>query len=158
MIKVLFVCLGNICRSPTAHAVFRNLVELRGLSSEIETDSAGTIGYHVGAEPDLRSQATAMQRGIDMIDLQARKVSLEDFAQFDYVLAMDMQNLHDLQNMQPANSSARVSLLLDHSGQWRGQEVPDPYYGGAGGFDDVFDRVEDGCLGLLELICQQWEI
>jgi len=154
-IRVLFVCMGNICRSPTAHGVFRGLVELQGLASEIDVDSAGTIGYHIGAQPDHRSQATAMQRGIDISDLQARKVVIEDFSRFDYILAMDQANLHELLSTQPHGSRASVSLLLQYSEQWRGQEVPDPYYGGEKGFDDVFDRVEDGCVGLLEFIARQ---
>lgn len=158
MIKVLFVCLGNICRSPTAHGVFRNLVELQGLSWQIEVDSAGTAGYHIGIGPDPRSQAVAMQRGIDISDLQARQVSGEDFERYDYILAMDRDNLRDLLQLQPSHSKARLGLLLEHSERWRGREVPDPYYGGDRGFDDVFDMLEDGCTGLLELICTEREI
>lgn len=149
MIKVLFVCMGNICRSPTAHGVFEQMIREQELEGDIYVDSAGTIGFHVGAPPDPRSQQTALSRGVDLSSQQSRKVTASDFEEFDYILAMDSANMGDLESFRPANSSAQLSLLLDYSRHWKGQEVPDPYYGGPRGFEDVFERVEDGCRGLL---------
>ncbi|EKF75218.1 protein tyrosine phosphatase [Alcanivorax hongdengensis A-11-3] len=147
-VSVLFVCLGNICRSPTAEVVFREQLRRAGLDSEIELDSAGTGDWHIGRAPDPRTQAAAARRGYDMSDLRARQVSPADFHRYDLILAMDNANLADLEAMQPDQGRASLGRFLDygHSGV---QEVPDPYYGGEDGFDTVLDLIEDGAAGLL---------
>ncbi len=152
VIRTLFVCLGNICRSPTAEAVFRDQVKKAGYDSRIETDSAGTIGYHEGLPPDNRAQATARGRGIDMSDLRGRKVVAQDFESFDYVLAMDNENFADLKRICPAGREGRLRMFLDFAAERTEREVPDPYYGGDRGFDHVFDLVTDASLGLLSHI------
>ncbi len=149
-VKVLFVCMGNICRSPTAEGVFRKLVEDAGLSERIEIDSAGTHAYHVDEPPDSRAQETALRRGIRMADLRARRTKPEDFEQFDYILAMDQDNFHSLSNICPPGHERRLSLLLDYAPDIGTREVPDPYYGGASGFERVFDMVEAAADGLLQ--------
>jgi protein-tyrosine phosphatase len=153
-VKVLFVCMGNICRSPTAHGVFRRLVEEAGLHEHIEIDSAGTHAYHVGEPPDTRAQETARRRGIDLSDLRARRAAPEDFLEYDYVLAMDQENYHALSAICPEGRDLekRLTLLMDYAPGARLREVPDPYYGGAGGFESVFDMVEEAAQGLLESI------
>jgi len=153
-VSVLFVCMGNICRSPTAHAVFRQQVFEAGLTDQFEIDSAGTHAYHIGNLPDARAMATAHQRGIAMDDLRAREVSAEDFGQFDYILAMDADNLRLLQASCPKDKAQRLSLMLDWATGW-GEEVPDPYYGGDSGFEQVFDMLTDACRGLLHYITSQ---
>ena len=150
-VRVLFVCMGNICRSPTAHAVFRQQVFEAGLSDQIEIDSAGTHGYHIGNPPDARATATARQRGIEMSDLNARQVSAADFTQFDYIVAMDHDNLRLLKASCPQGEQQRLSLMLDWTTGW-GDEVPDPYYGGDSGFEHVFDMLTDACGSLLAAI------
>lgn len=152
VIKVLFVCMGNICRSPTAESVFRRLVQAAGLESKILIDSAGTHDYHVGQCPDKRAQRAAQQRGYFMEDLRGRQVSAQDFQKFDYVLAMDMENLGYLQRICPKPHAHKVDLLMSFSKRFQEREVPDPYYGGAEGFETVLDMVEDACRGLLEKI------
>ena len=154
-IKVLFVCMGNICRSPTAEGVFRNLVREEGLDEHIVTDSAGTHAYHVGEPPDRRAQATAVQRGIDLSDLRARKAVAADFEEFDYVLAMDRDNHGMLQMICPQGYEDRLSLFLEFAPHLSYKEVPDPYYGGDKGFENVFDMVEAASRGLLEDIRQR---
>lgn len=151
-ISVLFVCMGNICRSPTAQGVFRALVEGEGLEQRIQTDSAGTIAYHVGEPPDRRARETADKRGIDLNDLRARKVVAEDFERFDYVLAMDEDNYRDLLEICPPGMEERLHLFMDFAPQLAEKEVPDPYYGGVAGFDRVFNLVEDASRGLLDHI------
>ncbi len=155
MVKVLFVCMGNICRSPTAHGVFRELVRQEGLEDAIQIDSAGTHAYHVGNPPDQRAQATARNRGIDLSDLRARQVNPEDFERFDYVLAMDEENLAILRELCPPGREERLRLFLDFAPQRPEREVPDPYYGGPQGFEHVFDLVEEAARGLLEDIRQR---
>ncbi len=155
MVKVLFVCMGNICRSPTAHGVFRELVRREGLEDAIQIDSAGTHAYHVGNPPDQRAQATARNRGIDLSDLRARQVTPEDFERFDYVLAMDEENLAILRELCPPGREDRLRLFLDFAPQRPEREVPDPYYGGPQGFEHVFDLVEEAARGLLEDIRQR---
>jgi len=150
-ISVLFVCLGNICRSPTAHGVFENLVKEHGHDEMIRIDSAGTGSWHIGAPPDERSAAVALQRGYDLSHIRARKVTSEDFNQFDYILAMDYQNLSDLSGMRPSGYQGHLSLFLDFA-QAAESEVPDPYYGGPKGFDHVLDLVEQASDGLLKHI------
>ncbi len=150
-VKVLFVCLGNICRSPTAEGVFRQVVEDNGLSHVIKTDSAGTAAYHVGEGPDERSQLAAKKRGYLISDLKARQVSDDDFFEFDYILAADFQNLKDLQDRQKLNldGKARLGLFLDYLDEDSEQEIPDPYYGGAKGFEHVLDLCEKASESLL---------
>jgi protein-tyrosine phosphatase len=148
-LSVLFVCLGNICRSPTAEGVFTRLLQREGLRDRVHVDSAGTHAYHVGKRPDERACAAALRRGIVLDALRARAVALDDFERFDYVLAMDRQNLLDLQTMCPTGREDRLRLFLEFGRQSRIREVPDPYYGGAHGFDRVLDLIEDAASGLL---------
>ena len=151
-VKVLFVCMGNICRSPTAEGVFRGLVEEIGLSHLIGTDSAGTHSYHVGGEPDSRAQAVALTKGYDLSDLRARKFVAEDFIEFDYLIAMDDDNFTGMDKLRPDNATGSLHLFLEFAHNTNEKEVPDPYYGGPKGFDRVFDMVEDASKGLLEHI------
>lgn len=148
-VRVLFVCMGNICRSPTAHGVFRDLVRNEGLEDRIEIDSAGTHGYHIGAPPDGRAQATAKSRGFDLSDLRARKAITQDFEEFHYILAMDEDNYQGLKAIAPADASGRLQLFLDYAPDAGLREVPDPYYGGQQGFEQVFDLVTEASEGLL---------
>ncbi len=147
---VLFVCLGNICRSPTAEAVFRRkLAELPQLEALLKVDSAGTAAYHVGNPPDRRSTAVAARRGYDLSSLRARAVTPDDFDQYDYVLAMDQQNLFNLQAVCPSRFDGHLSLFLDFAGKGNA-EVPDPYYtSGDSGFEEVLDLVEAASDGLI---------
>jgi protein-tyrosine phosphatase len=154
-VSVVFVCMGNICRSPTAEAVFRHYVESAGLSEHILIDSAGTHDYHIGDKPDSRAQRAAQQRGYDMSKLRGRQVAEDDFRRFDYVLAMDRANLAILQRITPPDSATRARLFLEYARHHNEREVPDPYYGGAAGFERVLDRVEDAAQGLLEEIRQR---
>ena len=149
---VLFVCTGNICRSPTAEGVFRHLAARRGVLDRLRVDSAGTHDYHVGEPPDARSVAHAARRGYDLAPLRARQVSRADFHEFGRILAMDRGHLRQLQAIAPAGSPARLAMFLDHSAAWRGLDVPDPYYGGARGFEEVLDMVEEAAARLLEEI------
>lgn len=150
---VLFCCLGNICRSPTAHGVFQQLVDERGLAEIIEVDSCGTGGWHVGEGPDARATAEAKTRGYDLSPLRARQVHEGDFDRFDYIIAMDRANLRDLEAMAPADYPGHLGLFLPFAALDE-DEVPDPYYGGAGGFADVLDLVEAASAALLEEICR----
>ena len=152
MVKVLFVCTGNICRSPTAEGVFRTLVARHGLECEIGTDSAGTHDYHVGEAPDSRSCAAARARGVVLDDLRARQVTRADFAAFDLVLAMDRGHYAQLARLCPPGSEGRLHLFLDFAPQLGVRDVPDPYYGGGDGFERVLDLIEAGCEGLLQHI------
>lgn len=156
-VNVLFVCLGNICRSPTAHGVFQQLINHHQLQHAIQVDSAGTGDWHIGRAPDQRSAATALRRGYDLSVLRARQVSPDDFVHFNYILAMDAQNLSDLQRMRPANFRGELELFL-HYGKSDLREVPDPYYGGADGFEQVLDLVEEAAQGLLETIAHQYQL
>lgn len=152
-IRTLFVCMGNICRSPTAEGVFRAVVREAGLESTIETDSCGTISFHAGSPPDPRARSAAKQRGIDLSDLRARQLRPDDFERFDYVLAMDAENLRYLEDHCADRYRDRVRLFLDFAGTSVDEfEVPDPYYGGEDGFEHVLDLVEAGARGLLEHI------
>ena len=149
-IKVLFVCMGNICRSPTAEAVFRDYVERAGLSNAIQIDSAGTHDYHIGEAPDTRTQHAARQRGYDLSLLRGRQVEVADFSDFDYLLAMDEGNLAILQRLRPQEATSYLGLFLEFARHHRECEVPDPYYGGADGFERVLDMVEDAAEGFLQ--------
>jgi len=148
-VSVVFVCMGNICRSPTAEGVFRHLVRQEGLDHWITTDSAGTHAYHVGEPPDRRAQQTARNRGIELNDLRARKAITEDFHEFDYVLAMDDDNYQLLEQICPPGLGDKLRLFLDFSDEFSETQVPDPYYGGDQGFEHVFDLVESASRGLL---------
>ena len=151
-VSVLFVCLGNICRSPTAEAVFRERVIAAGLEEKIRIDSAGTGDWHIGRAPDPRTREAAARRGYQMDSLRARQVSPQDFYEFDVVLAMDNANLSDLQAMQPADVTVTLGRFLDYASGAAVSEVPDPYYGGEDGFDRVLDLIEGGADGLLDAL------
>ena len=154
MVGVLFVCTGNICRSPTAEGVFRGLVRNAGLDQKVWTDSAGTQGWHVGNPPDSRSQAAAAIRGFELADLRARRVRTEDFIQFDYVVAMDDDHRETLLSMAPSDAQERVRMMLEFAPHLGLRDVPDPYYGGADGFEQVLDMIEAASAGLLGHIRQ----
>lgn len=149
MKRVLFVCLGNICRSPTAEGVFQQAVVRAGLDDRVTIDSCGVGDWHVEKAPDPRSQAAARQRGIEIGHLRARQLKASDFHEFDYVLGMDRENLAAMRALQPANSQAQVGLLLDYAGLPQ-SDVPDPYYGGDDGFEQVLDLIERASQGLLD--------
>jgi protein-tyrosine phosphatase len=148
--KILFVCLGNICRSPTAEVVFRQIVAREAPDLSIEIDSAGTAAYHVGSPPDTRTREAALRRGYDMSRLRARVVESQDFARFDLILAMDRQNLEALRRRAPAAVLDRIRLFLEFAPDADAAEVPDPYYGSANGFEEVLDLVEAAARGLLQ--------
>jgi len=148
-VKILFVCLGNICRSPTAEGIFQRLVDNSGLAKRIQIDSAGTANWHQGRAPDPRTVAAAKRRNIDLSVLRARVVKASDFNEFDYVLAMDKNNLADLQLLKPADYAGHLGLFLAFGSQSTYLEVPDPYHGGNEGFELVLDLVEDAAAGLL---------
>ncbi len=151
-VKVLFVCLGNICRSPTAEGVFRKLVNEAGLAESISVDSAGTANWHQGRAPDARTIAAAKKRNIDLSPLRARQLQKSDFIEFDYILGMDAVNLADINAMKPAGYKGYTGLLLAFGAQKSYREVPDPYHGGAEGFELVLDLVDDAAKGLLNKI------
>ena len=145
------MCMGNICRSPTAEGVFRHFVNEAGLDAQIQIDSAGTHAYHSGEPADRRARAAAERRGMSLDGIQARRVSRSDFEQFDHILAMDEDNLARLQSEAPAEHAHKVRLFLEFSSSSE-TEVPDPYYGGTAGFERVLDLVEDASRGLLETL------
>lgn len=153
--RILFVCMGNICRSPTAEGMFRHVAaQVAGLNFQI--DSAGTHDYHVGESPDKRAIAAAKQRGIDLSGLSARTIELDDFERFDLILAMDRENLSSLQRRAPAHALTRIKLMMDFAPDAYTREVPDPYYGGSSGFEEVLDLLEQASNGLLaELLKSQ---
>ena len=156
-VKVLFVCMGNICRSPTAHGVFQSFVDQNDLGESILVDSAGTHSYHTGNPPDLRSQSVAKERGVDLSKLRARRFVPEDFIEFDYIVAMDNSNRSTMLAIKPDESNAQLNLMLDFSSQYQQEEVPDPYFG-EDGFDLVFDMISDAAEGMLQQIRDQREI
>lgn len=157
-IRVLFVCLGNICRSPLAESVFRHLVMRAGVEDRFEIDSAGTSGYHIGDAPDSRTVAAARGRGVEVIG-RARQLTADDLEEFDYVLAMDASNLSIVKRIaERAGASAKVHLLREWDPEGAGGDVPDPYYGGERGFEDVHDIVERSCSTLLEHLLAQAEV
>jgi protein-tyrosine phosphatase len=154
MVRVLFVCLGNICRSPTAEGVFRQVVRQASLADYIDIDSAGTHAYHIGDPPDRRAQAAAARRGVDLSGLRGRQATPRDIEEFDYVLAMDRENLQNLQAICPSGLETKLRLFLEFAGERVEREVPDPYFGGESGFDRVLDMIEDAAQGLLAHIRQ----
>ena len=147
--RILFVCMGNICRSPTAEAVFRKVVKEQGGGFDVQVDSAGTHAYHVGEPPDSRAIEAARRRGVAMEHLRARVVTREDFLRFDLLLAMDEENAAHLARLAPAGHGDRVRLFMDYATESGRRDVPDPYYGGATGFEEVLDLVEEAARGLL---------
>jgi protein-tyrosine phosphatase len=147
--RILMVCTGNICRSPTAEGVVRGIAAARDMAAAIEVDSAGTQGYHVGDPPDERSQLAARKRGYEISGLRARRVSPDDFQRFDLILAMDREHLAILEQSRPRNARCRVGLFLDYARNFDVSEVPDPYYGGPAGFEHVLDLIEDAAAGLI---------
>jgi len=151
-VRILCVCMGNICRSPTAHGVFEALVERENLNTMIHVDSAGTHAYHVGEPPDKRAQETARKKGFDLSGLRARQAVARDFHEFDLVVAMDQDNYHSLYSICPEGMEDQIHLLMDYAPEFKTREVPDPYYGGTAGFERVFDMVEAAASGLLEEI------
>lgn len=148
--RVLFVCMGNVCRSPTAEAVFRRKIELAGLADLVDCTSAGTHDFNLGAAPDGRARAVALKRGYDMSRLRGRQVSAEDFARYDLILAMDRQNFDALAERCPPARLERLKLLMAFARRHEASEIPDPYYSTAKGFELVLDMIEDACEGLLE--------
>ena len=154
-VRVLFVCMGNICRSPLAHGFFEQLVAQAGLSARIEVDSAGTHSYHIGEPPDERARQSALRRGFDIGHQRARRAQASDFEQFDYVLAMDEENYRHLERLSDVTYRHKLKLLLEFAPQLNEREVPDPYYGGASGFERVIDLVEEAARGLLADIRQR---
>jgi protein-tyrosine phosphatase len=153
--KVLFVCLGNICRSPTAQSVFAALVDQQGLAGLVEVDSCGTGDWHVGSKPDRRAIKAAAQRGYDLSGLRGRQVHVEDFYVYDYILAMDGSNLEDLLALCPADYRGHLGLFLSFAGENVPDDVPDPYYGGGEGFDRVLDLIEAASEGLLQVLSNE---
>jgi protein-tyrosine phosphatase len=148
--RILFCCMGNICRSPSALGVFRRVLESRAPDLSIEIDSAGTHDYHIGSPPDRRAIEAARRRGIDLTALRARQVSAEDFTRFDLILAMDEENLEELQRRAPAVYRERVRLLMEFAPAATTRRIPDPYYGGPQGFEAVLDLLEEASQGLLD--------
>lgn len=151
-VSVLFVCMGNICRSPTAEGVFRRFVEEAGLTEKVFVDSAGTHDYHVGAPPDRRAQAAAKRRGYDLSALRGRQFAFDDCLRFDYVIAMDRGNYNRILRQCGGGATGNVHLLMEFATDRREQEVPDPYSGGEAGFEYVLDLIEAGAKGLLEAV------
>jgi len=154
-IRVLFVCMGNICRSPTAQGVFETLVREASLVEYIQVDSAGTHAFHIGEPPDRRAMQAALQRGVDLSSQQARRVAPADFEEFDYILAMDRSNYDELYAVCAPEHASKLRLLLEYAPDLGIHEVPDPYYGGTTGFERVLDLIEEGAKGLLAEIRQQ---
>ncbi len=148
-VKVLFVCMGNICRSPTVEAVFKHVVKQAGIEDAIIADSVGTHDYHIGESPDERAQQAARKRGYDMSKLRARQVETMDFERFDYILAMDRDNLALLERKCPSQHRNKLALFCDFDDGHAGQEVPDPYFGGAIGFERVLDMAEQVSASLI---------
>ncbi|MEP7154314.1 MAG: low molecular weight protein-tyrosine-phosphatase [Betaproteobacteria bacterium] len=147
--RVLFICMGNICRSPTAEGVFRKMVDDSSLAKKIEIDSAGTIGSHAGSKPDPRAIELASSRGYTLEKLRARQVTPADFERYDHIIAMDAQNLKHLREICPPELADKVELLMDFAPQSDSREVPDPYYGSAADFEHALVLIEQGCEGLL---------
>jgi len=163
MIKILFVCLGNICRSPTAEGVFRHKVNQRGIRDgylgDIFIDSAGTGAYHIGKKPDRRARETARQNGVNLEELRARQVTVQDFTDYDYILAMDQENIRAMKRICPAENSHKIRLLMDYAENCPGiSEVPDPYSGGIEGFHRVYDIIDRANDGFLKYILARYDL
>lgn len=159
VIRVLFVCMGNICRSPMAEGTFRHLLKNEGLTKYVHVDSAGTHSYHVGASPDKRSQQIANRYGVNLRSIKARPVSPNDFVKFDYILAMDKDNYKHLLDLCPQpNDRSKIQLFLDYAPELKEEEVPDPYYGGLIGFEKVMNLVEEAAIGLLNHIREKYQL
>lgn len=156
--SVLFVCMGNICRSPTAHGVFRHKMIHSGLANQVQVDSAGTHNYHPGEAPDHRTRRHAVQRGYDLSDLRARQITDADFARHDLILAMDWDNLALAQDQCPPEHAHKLRRLTEFCLRFDSPVVPDPYYGGSQGFEEVLDLVEDACEGLLRHVRRQLQL
>ena len=152
MSRILFVCTGNICRSPTAEGVVKIIIKNNGMDSLIKVDSAGTQGYHIGEPPDPRTCEAALRRGIDLSGYRARKVVPEDFQRFDLLLAMDRDNLALLQRGARPEYQAKLGLFMNYASRFDAEEVPDPYYGGEQGFELVLDMIEDAGQGLIRAL------
>jgi protein-tyrosine phosphatase len=150
--SVLFVCTGNICRSPTAEAIFRKLVADAGMSANIRADSAGTHGYHVGESPDSRAQDAAAERGYDLSGLRARKVEHADFQRFDLIVAMDRGHFALLSHMAEPSAAHKLKLMMSYANAFKEKDVPDPYYGERQDFERALDMLEDAARGLLEVL------
>jgi len=157
-IKVLFICMGNICRSPTAEGVFTQLINKHKLSNQFEIDSAGTHAYHIGEQPDYRSQQAAKERGIDLSKQRARKVIYGDFEDYDYLLVMDKDNYRTLMNACPISYRDKIGYFLDYAPELNCREVPDPYYGGEYGFDNVLTMIEAASKGFLQFLKTSGEL
>ncbi len=149
--SVLFICMGNICRSPTAHGVFQQMVNQRGLSEQIKVDSAGTHAYHIGEAPDRRSQETAVANGYDLSEQRARQVTVYDIDEYDYVIGMDQSNKYNLSKLVTDDQQNKLHLMMSFAPDQQETEVPDPYYG-EDGFENVFYMIEVACEGLLKQI------
>jgi protein-tyrosine phosphatase len=149
--RVLFVCMGNICRSPMAEGVFRHMVKQSGLEDVVRVDSAGTHGFHAGETPDKRAQALASKRGYDISEMRARRVRDRDFDDYDLILAMDWDNLSQLQQMAPKKAHHKLQLLMRFATDHESATIPDPYYGNQQGFEQALDFIEDACAGLLDV-------
>lgn len=156
-VRILFVCLGNICRSPSVEGIFRARAERAGWGKFFDVDSGGTAAYHVGEPPDRRSQRHAKERGYDISGLRSRQVSPADFERFDYVLVMDKHNLKEMERIRrfAKTQKAELGLFLNYSEKYRGQEVPDPYEGGSEGFETVLDMAEEGCDELIKALLKK---
>ena len=152
MTKVLFVCTGNICRSPSAEGVFRHMITEAGLASVVGVDSAATHGFHVGESPDARAQAAARKRGYDISQCVARQITANDFREFDLILVMDWENLSALQQQCPKIYQHKLMLLMRFANEFEDATIADPYYGGQEGFNKVLDCIEDACQGVLEVV------
>jgi len=150
--KILLVCMGNICRSPSAEGVVRHYLEISGLARTVTVDSAGTHGYHAGEPADPRAQRAAAKRGFDLSRKRARRVRSDDFERYDLILAMDRDNLRALERGCPESHREKLGLFMFYGTRFQGAEVPDPYYGGPDGFDYVLDMLEDGAHGLMEAL------
>ena len=155
MINVLFVCMGNICRSPSAEGVFRRLAEQERVSNRLFLDSAGTHAHHLREKPDPRAQKAAKNRGIDISKLEARRLTPEDFEKFDHILAMDESNYADLKELCPPIYRFKIRHFMDYAPHFNTKEVPDPYYGGVHNFEQVLDLVEDASIGFMETLRTQ---
>lgn len=163
MIKILFVCLGNICRSPTAEGVFRHKLNqagiLDGYLENIYIDSAGTGGYHIGEKPDPRSRQTALKYGVNLDGLRSRKITLQDFTDYDYILGMDQENVCNMTAICPADHQHKIKLLMDYATDCPGiTEIPDPYSGGIEGFDRVYDFIDRGSEGYLAYLMTHYPL